>query len=145
MAKFQAGTAGIIQWIDASGTVWLNPNFTEGAFNQTGETVDTTSGAATWDTHNPARQNWEITLKMFFDNAGTASSGGTADLKRLVANTMGVIAIGQQGTATGAQKLGGSVTVTKNENAFPFAEPSVIDLSFKGNGQPYWNFGSAWA
>lgn len=141
---FNAGTAMIIQWIYAGGTTWLNPNYTEFTFSQTGETVDTTSGAATWDTHLPSRQNWEASLKIFMSNSGTASSGGTADLSKLIANNIGVIAVGPLGTATGSAKYGGSATVTKSETPMPFAEPVVVNMTFKGNGQPYWNFGSAW-
>jgi hypothetical protein len=145
ISKINFGTAGVIQWIHGGGTVSLLPNFTSLEFNQSGDTVDTTSGAATWDTHITSRRNWEASLELFWDSAATTGTGGTADLIKLTPNELGLLAIGPQGTATGSPKLGGSVTVTKNDTAMPFADPLTVKLSFKGNGQPYWNHGSAWA
>lgn len=142
MAKFQMGTAGIIQWISAGGTITLNPNYTTWEMNQSGDNADTTSGSATWDTHNPTRQNWEMSMEMFFDDGST---NGTADFSKLIVNTLGLIAVGPLGTATGKPKFGGSVSVTKHDLSGAFADPMTVALSFKGNGQPYWNQGSAWA
>jgi hypothetical protein len=144
MAKTNAGTAAVIQWIHGGGTVQLNPNFTQFEFTQAAETADTTSGAATWDTHNPSRRNWELSFDCFYDDAATTSSGGTADLAQLTAGETGLIAFGRFGTATGKPKLGGSVTVTQGVEADPFDTPTTIKLSFKGNGAPFWNQGSAW-
>lgn len=143
MSKINFGTAGIIQWVYAGGTTNLLPNYTNCEFNTTGEQVDTTSGSATWDTHNPSRQNWEATLELFWDDSSSANSGGTADLAKLIVNSQGVVVMGPQGTATGKAKYGGSATVSKNDAAMAFADPLGIKLSFKGNGQPYWNHGSA--
>lgn len=143
-AVAMSGTAIVVQWIVAGGTVTIQPNYTNASFNQTGEQADTTSGAATWDTHEVSRQNWEFSLEGFFDTAATGSTFGTADLAKLIVNTKGLIAIGPLGTATGKQKFGGSATVSKNEATMDFADPLKVSLSFKGNGQPYWNFGSAW-
>lgn len=145
MAKQNFGVNGAIQWIFAGGTVSLLPNYTTMDFNTSGDQADTTSGAATWDTHITTRQNWEMSLEMFWDSAATAGTGGTADLAKLIVNNTGLIAIGPSGTATGSPKYGGSVTVSKNDMSLPFADPMTVKLSLKGNGQPYWNHGSAWA
>lgn len=138
------GTAMVIQWLVAGGTVTIQPNYTDASFNQTGEQADTTSGAATWDTHEVSRQNWEFTMKGFFDTSANPNTYGTADLAKLTANTKGVVAVGPLGTATGKPKFGGSATVSKADFSLAFADPGEVSLSFKGNGQPYWNHGSAW-
>jgi hypothetical protein len=140
MAKFVMGTAGYIGWIFAGGTTALLPNYTTIEFNQSGDNADTTSGSATWDTHIPTRQNWDMSLEMFFDDG---SSNGTADFSKLIANSTGVMFFGPLGTATGKPKYGGSATVTKADMPLPFADPVTVKLSLKGNGQPYWNQGSA--
>lgn len=145
MSKINAGTAAAIQWIHAGGTVSLLPNYTAYEFNQAAETVDTTSGAATWDEHLPSRRNWEMSLDLYWDNAATTGTGGTADLVKLTAGQLGVLAFGPQGTATGAAKYGGSVSVTGNNTKFPFDNPGAVTLSFKGQGAPWFNHGSAWA
>lgn len=145
MTKLIFGPQGAIQWISAGGTISLLPNYTTAEFNTSGDQVDTTSGAATWDTHLPSRQNWEASLELFWDTAATASTGGTADLAKLIVNNTGIVNFGPSGTATGSPKYGGSATVSKNDTSMPFADPISVKLSFKGNGQPYWNAGSAWA
>jgi hypothetical protein len=142
MSKFVFGTAGVIQWIHAGSTVTLTPNYTELEWNQAAEESDTTSGNLTWDTHLPTRRNWEASLKMFFDDGST---NGTAHFSHLTAWETGLLALGPQGTATGAMKFGGSCSVVGADMSMAHAEPLTVDLSFKGNGTPYWNFGSAWA
>lgn len=144
MAKINFGTAGIIQWIYGGGTTNLLPNYTNCEFNMSGDQVDTTSGSATWDTHNPSRQNWEATLELFWDDSASANTGGTADLKNIIANYQGILAIGPQGSATGKAKYGGSATVSKADQSMAFADPVTVKFTFKGNGQPYWYAGSAW-
>lgn len=140
MAKFNFGTAGYIGWIYAGGTTALLPNYTEMSFDTTAETADTTSGALTWDTHIDSRRNYEISATLFFDNGST---NGTADFSKLTVGEKGVWFFGPQGTATGAMKYGGSVTVTAHNMAMPFAEPVTLELTLQGNGTPYWNHGSA--
>ncbi len=144
ISKINFGTAGIIQWIYAGGTTNLLPNYTTAEFNMSGAQVDTTSGSATWDTHNPSRQSWEATLELFWDNSSAANSGGTADLAKLIPNYQGVLSIGPEGTATGKSRYGGSATVSKNDQSMPFADPITVKMTFKGNGQPYWYAGSAY-
>lgn len=143
MSKINFGTAGYIGFIVAGGTVALLPNYTNFDFNTTGSQVDTTSGSATWDTHLPSRQNWDAALEMFFDDSASPNTGGTADLAKFVANVTGVLVVAPLGTATGKPKYGGSVTVGKHDKAMPFADPLGVKMTFKGNGQPYWNDGSA--
>lgn len=145
MSKANAGTACYIGWIHGGSTVNLRPNFTQFEFSTSAETADTTSGAATWDTHNPSRRNWEFSIDMYWDDAATTSTGGTADLIKLTVGEIGVIAFGEFGTATGAPKQGGSVTVTSHNTSAPFDQPTSISISGKGNGAPYWQAGSAWA
>ena len=141
MAKQNFGTAGYIAWIDGSGTVALLPNYTTLEWSTAGDTNDTTSGNATWETHNPKTKNWEFSMELFFDNSSTA---GTADFAWLVVHSTGLIAWGEQGTATGKPKYGGSATITKADYAAPFSEPMTMKISGKGNGAPYWTMGSAW-
>lgn len=141
MSKLAFGTAGVIQWIHAGGTISLLPNFTELEFNLTGNQEDTTSGSAVWETHLPTLSSWEVTGKMFWDDG---SVNGTADFSHLVANETGVIAIGNLGSATGKPKFGGSATVGAFNTSMPFAAPMTADFTLKGNGRPYWVAGSAW-
>lgn len=141
MSKINFGTAGVIDWIDGSGTVVFLPNYTTFEMNQAQDTNDTSSGNVTWETHNGKLKNWEGSLEFFFDDGSTA---GTADFARIAIGTTGLWAVGPAGTATGKPKFGGSVTITKLDMAAPFAEPMTVKVSYKGNGAPYWVMGSAW-
>lgn len=141
MAKFVGGTAMYLGFVVAGGTVTLTAQYTTLNFNETTDVADIASGNDTWMSGIATLRSWTSSVDAFYDNASAAF--GTADLNKMVPGTEGVFFFGPLGTVTGKPKYGGSVIVESIDSEFPFDGPVTLSVSFRGQGQPYWNHGSA--
>jgi hypothetical protein len=144
MAKF-SGTALYVAWIHSGGTANLTGNFTTVEFNQTADTIDTTSGNATAKEYLPGLFDVTYTVNGLYGGTAVAAAFGTAQLATLVPRSEGTIVIGPFGTVAGQPKYGGPAIVTGNPNTMPYGASGAYEsnLEFQGNNGMYWNHGSA--
>lgn len=132
MATFIGGTAMVIQWIDGSGTISIQNQYTKLDFNWKVDKVDTSSGSVTSKTYLPTLKDATIDYEGFHDGKG--SPLGTADLFRLEPGKSGTFIFAPLGTSSGNPKGGGAGFVEQAPTSFPFAGAVTVKMTIQMSG-----------
>lgn len=136
-ADRMTGVSLYVGWIDGSGTVTINGDFTALNVDYELETADLTAGTDAMRAYKGTIKNFNASLEQFY--TGTA---GTAVAARLEPGDTGTLLWGPKGTATGMPKWGIAAMVTKVSMPIPFDDgikttldfvPQGADLAYNGN------------
>lgn len=132
-----------VEWRDASGTILLSAMRTSFETNWSADTIETTSGAATYREYLAGLGDFAATWQGFY--LGTAAPFGTAALARLAPRSAGTLVWGEHGSVTGQPKRGFEVVITAHNLTMPFGDAAItLALEFQGTGAPVFNYGAVW-
>lgn len=132
MATFIGGTAMVLQFIDASGTISIQNQYTKFTVPWKVDKVDTSSGSVTSKTYLPTLKDATADYEGF--NNGAASPLGTADLKRMEPGKAGTLIWAPFGTNSGSPKGGGYGFWETGDVDYPFANAVTVKLAFQFSG-----------
>lgn len=132
MATFIGGNAMVIQWIDGSGTISIQNQYTKLDAPWKVDKVDTSSGSVTSKTYLPTLKDATIDYEGFHDGKG--SPLGTADLFRMEPGKSGTLIWAPFGTSSGNPKGGGAGFMEVADVSFPFAGAVTVKLTFQVSG-----------
>lgn len=140
MARF-SGSALVVQWIDASGTVVISGTQKTLDVEDGIDTIDVTGGADQHRTYVSGVKDGTASMTLW-DN-GTA---GTATYARLASGSAGTLVWSPAGTQTGASRYSKPGIVTKNKRGYPFDDGVARDLEWQFTGVYVWDGdnGSTW-
>jgi hypothetical protein len=129
MSQTVVGTTIIVQWIDATGTLAIQGEYTEFSFPRSVDKADITAGANTSKDYLPTIADYTFKMKGFWDDASGAL--GTASLARLKEGKFGTLRFGVKGTAAGKPKGEAYVFVEKQDHSYPYNDAATVDLEWQ--------------
>lgn len=121
-----------VKWIDASGTVQLNGDFTAFDYTPSIDLVDQSAGSDTNKTYLTTLKDGKASLTANFQ-AGTAV-GGTASFSRLYEGASGTVVWSPEGTAATKPKYTIPALAMGAVFSYPFAGLVEAKCDFQQNG-----------
>lgn len=131
MAEFIAGSTMTISWIWSGGTVTPAADYRTCTFSPTVDYVDVSAGSDTHKGRLTALK--DSTASCTFVNP-TASTNGTLYAACFATGVSGTLIIQPEGTATNKRKITMPAYCDGGVPEFPYADVSVLSVSFTGNG-----------
>lgn len=132
MPTFIGGTAFCLLWIDSSGTLQLQDQYTKFTAPWQVDLVDTSAGSVSSKQYLPTLKDATADYEGF--TTGKAGTLGTAALERMKPGSPGTLVWAPLGTATGNPKGGGFGYVKQLDQDFPFANAVTTKLTFQYSG-----------
>ena len=132
MATYIGGTALVLQWINANGTISIQNQYTKFTTPWTVDLVDTSAGSVTAKQYLPTLTDATADYEGFSDGKG--SPLGTSDLFQLEPGKAGTLVWAPFGTASGNPKGGGLAYVKSCEQDYPFANAVTVKITFQLSG-----------
>jgi predicted secreted protein len=134
--EFRMGAAGVLEFIDTSGTITFTTQYTNISLNYEGDTIDVTAGQETVRRFLSSITQWSSSFEAFVMTSSTPA--GTAQVKRFSPTASGGISgtarISPFGTASGKFRHYGNVIITARNLEYPFDDAAVMSVDFQGSG-----------
>ena len=97
------------------------------SIEETTETIDDSVMGATYQTHKGGLKSWSGSADVYFDDGDTAQQALTVGASLVLSFEM-------EGTASGAHKLSGTVSVASRSISASFDNMVEASITFTGNG-----------
>lgn len=118
-------------FVGNGGTVLAGSNAIGGlrsySVEETTETIDDSVIGSTYQTHKGGLKSWSGSADVYFDDGDTAQQALTVGASLVLSFEM-------EGTASGAHKLSGTVTVASRSISAAFDNMVEASITFTGNG-----------
>jgi len=126
-----AGSAVVIQWIHAGGTLLMRGETRTMTITPTQDTIDSTAGQDASKQFLPSFVTWDITWDGVAQDNTVAATSGTAYAQALQPGTTGTVNVGPYGTAGSALKYSMPAFANGAAITMPYADVVAISTSWK--------------
>ena len=130
MTRFVANQA-VMTWIWSGGTVTLDGDYRKYDITPSGKSATSTAGHDTREQRVATIADVKVAIQL------VAQAGGTADLAAFLANAVGTLICGPEGTVAGKPKTTISAICQGAVQHYAYATESLLDIAFDGDGVTY--------